>query len=176
MKLDLSKCTISDLDKLISISRKTFIDAFEVDNNPDDFKAYVKNAFSKEQLLTELADPQMSFYLVFSENEVLGYFKLNENEAQRDIKDKNAIELERIYVKSSFQGNKIGHWMLNQIKYMAINKNKSYIWLGVWEKNENAIKFYESNGFIKFGRQAYYIGSDKQMDWQMKLNLLNLKK
>ena len=176
MKLHLSKCTISDLDKLISISRKTFIDAFEVDNNPDDFKAYMKNAFSKEHLLTELADPHISFYLVFSKNEVSGYFKLNENEAQTDIKDKNAIELERIYVKRTFQGNNIGHWMLNRIKDIAINKNKSYLWLGVWEKNSNAIRFYEKNGFIKFGKHPYYIGSDKQMDWLMKLNLVNLEK
>lgn len=176
MKLHLSKCTNSDLDKLISISRKTFIEAFEVENNPEDFKAYMKKAFSKEQLLMELADPQMYFYLVFSENEVLGYFKLNENEAQRDIKDKNAIELERIYVKNTFQGNQIGHWMLNHIKDIANKKNKSYLWLGVWEKNSKAIRFYEKNGFIKFGEHPYYIGSDKQMDWLMKLNLANLEK
>ena len=53
----------------------------------------MKKAFSEEQLLMELADPLMSFYLVFSENEVLGYFKLNEDEAQRDIKDRNAIRI-----------------------------------------------------------------------------------
>ena len=178
MKLHLSKCTTSDLDldKLIAISRKTFIEAFKTKNNPDDFNAYMKKAFSEEQLLMELADPLMSFYLVFSENKVLGYFKLNEDEAQRDIKDKSAMELERIYVKSTFQGNKIGYWMLNQIKYIAANKKKSYLWLGVWEKNTNAIRFYEKNGFIKFGRHPYYIGNDKQMDWLMKLNLVNLEK
>ncbi|MGB5388292.1 MAG: GNAT family N-acetyltransferase [Eudoraea sp.] len=176
MKLHLSKCTNSDLDKLISISRKTFIEAFAENNNPDDFKAYMKKAFSKEQLLLELANPHSSFYLVLSENEVLGYFKLNENEAQTDIKDKNAIELERIYVKNEFQGNQVGHWMLNRIKYIAANKKKSYLWLGVWEKNSNAIRFYKKNGFIKFGEHPYYIGSDKQMDWLMKLNLANLEK
>jgi len=176
MKLHLSKCTNSDLDRLISIARKTFIDAFAEDNNPDDFKAYMKKAFSKEQFLCEMADPQTSFYLVLSKNEVLGYFKLNENEAQSDIRDENAIELERIYVKSTFQGNQIGHWMLNHIKDIATKKNKSYLWLGVWEKNGNAIRFYEKNGFIKFGRHPYYIGRDKQMDWLMKLNLTNLKK
>jgi len=176
MKLHLSKCTNSDLDRLISITRKTFIDAFAEDNNPDDFKAYMKRAFSKEQLLLEMADPQTSFYLVLCENEVLGYFKLNENEAQSDIKDENAIELERIYVKSTFQGNQVGHWMLNRIKYIATKKKKNYLWLGVWEKNVNAIRFYEKNGFIKFGEHPYYIGSDKQMDWLMKLNLANLEK
>ena len=130
MKLHLSKCTNSDLDRLISITRKTFIDAFAEDNNPDDFKAYMKRAFSKEQLLLEMADPQTSFYLVLCENEVLGYFKLNENEAQSDIKDENAIELERIYVKSTFQGNQVGHWMLNRIKYIATKKKEELLMAG----------------------------------------------
>ena len=86
------------------------------------------------------------------------------------------IELERIYVKRTFQGNQVGHWMLNHIKYIATKKKKNYLWLGVWEKNVNAIRFYEKNGFIKFGEHPYYIGSDKQMDWLMKLNLANLEK
>ena len=176
MNLHLSKCTNSDLDRLISISRKTFIDAFENQNNPDDFRAYMETAFSREPILRELINPQMSFYLVYSEDEPIAYFKLNEDEAQRDIKDENAIELERIYVKSKFQRNKIGHFMLNNIKHIAVSKNKSYLWLGVWEKNGKAIRFYEKNGFIKFGKHPYYIGTDKQMDWLMKLNLINLEK
>ena len=86
------------------------------------------------------------------------------------------MELERIYVKSEFQRNKIGLFMLNNIKRIATSKNKSYLWLGVWEKNGKAIRFYEKNGFIKFGKHPYYIGTDKQMDWLMKLNLINLEK
>ena len=176
MNLHLAKCTNTDLDKVISISRKTFIEAFEKHNNPDDFKAYMEKAFSRKQLLNELADLQMHFYLVYLEDEPIGYFKLNENEAQRDVKDKDSIELERIYVKSTFQGNKIGHFMLDHIKRIATNKNKSYIWLGVWKKNNKAIRFYEKNGFIRFGEHPYYIGNDKQMDWLMKLNLITLEK
>ncbi len=176
MNLHLAKCTNTDLDKLISISRETFIEAFEKQNTPDDFKAYMEKAFSREQLLNELEDPQMHFYLVHLEDEPIGYFKLNENEAQGDVKDKDSIELERIYVKSAFQGNKIGHFILDHIKRIATNKNKSYIWLGVWKKNNKAIRFYENNGFIRFGEHPYYIGSDKQMDWLMKLNLITLEK
>ncbi|UCD61352.1 MAG: GNAT family N-acetyltransferase [Flavobacteriaceae bacterium] len=176
MNLHLSKCTTSDLDTLISISRKTFIDAFEKHNNSDDFKSYMESAFSREQISRELSNPKISFYLVSSEDAPIGYFKLNEDEAQRDIKDKNAIELERIYVVSTFQGNKIGRFMLNNIKRIAVSKNKGYLWLKVWEKNGKAIRFYENNGFVKFGKHPYYIGKDKQMDWLMKLNLINLEK
>jgi len=176
MNLHLAKCTYTDLDRIISLSKETFIDAFEKQNNPDDFKAYMEKAFSRKQILKELANPHMSFYLVYSEDEPIGYFKLNENEAQGDVKDKDSIELERIYVKSTFQGNKIGRFMLDHIERIATNKNKSYLWLGVWKKNNKAIRFYEKNGFMKFGEHPYYIGSDKQMDWLMKLNLITLEK
>lgn len=173
MELELRKCSISDLDQLIDISRQTFIEAFEAENNPEDFKTYMQKAFSRNQLKRELEDSHMTFYFVSHENELLGYFKLNENGAQTEIKNKDAIELERIYVKSAFQGKKIGHWILQQIKAIAFEQNRSYLWLGVWEKNNKAIKFYENNGFNKFGKHPYYIGSDKQMDWLMKFDLVN---
>jgi len=176
MGLKFFKCSISDLDQLIALSRETFIEAFEAVNNPEDFKSYMQKAFSKKQLKRELEDMHMTFYFVTQENEILGYFKLNEDVAQTETKDKHAIELERIYVKRAYQGKKIGEWMLNQIKRIAVDQNKSYLWLGVWEKNHNAIRFYEKSGFMKFGRHPYYIGSDKQMDWLMKFDLVNLVK
>ncbi|WP_297796806.1 GNAT family N-acetyltransferase [uncultured Eudoraea sp.] len=176
MELKFFKCSISDLDQLIALSRETFIEAFEAVNNPEDFKSYMQKAFSKKQLKRELEDMHMTFYFVTQENEILGYFKLNEDVAQTETKDKHAIELERIYVKRAYQGKKIGEWMLNQIKRIAVDQNKSYLWLGVWEKNHNAIRFYEKSGFMKFGRHPYYIGSDKQMDWLMKFDLVNLVK
>ena len=45
MNLTFRECTIQDLNELIEISRNTFIDAFEKDNNPIDFKSYMNKAF-----------------------------------------------------------------------------------------------------------------------------------
>ena len=52
-----------------------------------------------------------------------------------------SLEVERIYIKSSFQKHGLGKYLLNNAIEIAIANNKKNIWLGVWEKNENAIAF-----------------------------------
>jgi ribosomal protein S18 acetylase RimI-like enzyme len=171
MKLQLELCQIYDIERLISISRTTFIDAFEEQNDPEDFSTYINKAFSKETLTCELLHPQAHFYFVMLGSTTVGYIKLNDEDAQTDIRDKNAMELERIYVVTQYQGKGFGSWMLEQAKQLAKKANKHYLWLGVWEKNTSAIAFYEAHGCIKFDMHPYYIGKDKQMDWLMRLDL-----
>lgn len=171
MDLKLQRCNTSDLGRLIIISKTTFIDAFEKDNNPEDFKAYVDFAFEKSKLLGELKNLDTTFYFVYKDFDLVGYLKLNENDAQTDIKSVDGMELERIYVLKDFQGQHIGEWMLKEVKKIASIKKKNFLWLGVWENNVKAINFYQNHGFSKFGTHPYYIGKDKQIDWLMRFEL-----
>ena len=173
MLLRLQKCKPIDLDLLAQISIKTFVDAFEKANDPIDFKSYTDQAFSRETLLSELNNTDTSFYFVFKDTHLIGYFKLNENQAQTDLKSKETIELERIYVVENFQGQHIGKWMLNEVKKIAFEKQKEFLWLGVWQENGKAIRFYEKHGFSKFAEHPYYIGNDKQTDWLMRCAVKN---
>ena len=176
MQLVFKKCSVNDLDQLVQISKSTFIESFEADNNPDDFKVYIDFAFNKSKLTEELENPFTTFYFVYAENNLVGYFKLNENDAQSDLKGKDSLELERIYVVPEFQGKGIGNSILQQVKELAAKTTKTFLWLGVWEHNKAAIKFYETNGFSKFGMHPYFIGKDKQMDWLMRYDLINFNR
>ncbi|MGW9684677.1 GNAT family N-acetyltransferase [Flagellimonas sp. 2504JD1-5] len=171
MKLKLQQCTLGDLEQLMQISRDTFIDAFERDNDPIDFNSYIDEAFSEEQLRSELENQNTEFFFVFLAKEPIGYLKLNKADAQTDIKDGESLELERIYVVQKFQGKGIGNWLLQQVIQIGQKQALAYMWLGVWEKNEAAIRFYQKHGFQKFGTHPYYIGKDKQTDWLMRLDL-----
>jgi len=171
MPYRLQKCTLSELDNLVQISKKTFVDAFEKDNDPVDFQSYIGYAFDREKILKELVDVNSAFYFAYKGGVLAGYFKLNSNDSQTDLKLKEAIELERIYVLEQFQGMKLGQWMLDQAINLAKKAQKQFIWLGVWEHNPKAINFYQKHGFEKFGKHPYYIGTDKQMDWLMRYDL-----
>ncbi|MGN7513529.1 MAG: GNAT family N-acetyltransferase [Allomuricauda sp.] len=171
MPLSVRECVRSDLETLVVMSKNTFSEAFEKDNDPEDFQAYIKEAFHPDKLAAELANRNSLFYFVFDDDEIVGYFKLNIGAAQTDVHDPEALEIERIYVLGDHQGKKIGSWMLQQITAMAKTFGKGYIWLGVWEHNPDAIRFYQKHGFVKFGEHPYYIGSDKQTDWLLRLNV-----
>lgn len=171
MSIIFRQCTVEDLDALVKISKDTFVAAFEKDNDPDDFKAYIQKAFDPQKLASELSDQDTYFYFVEEEEVLLGYFKLNIGLAQTDVHDTGSMEIERIYVLESHQGKRIGTLMLQEIINLAKRLDKSYIWLGVWEHNPKAIRFYQRNHFQKFGEHPYYIGNDKQTDWLLRLDL-----
>jgi ribosomal protein S18 acetylase RimI-like enzyme len=171
MPIRLQRCTIADLDQLREVSVKTFRDAFEKQNNPEDFQLYLQKAFNTDQLKGELLNPETIFYWAFAGNERVGYCKINEGSAQSELQDPDALELERIYVFKGYQGKGYGRSALNQILQLGREKAKNYLWLGVWEHNHRAIRFYKEYGFTTFDKHPYYIGSDRQMDWMMKIEL-----
>ncbi|HWD88380.1 MAG TPA: GNAT family N-acetyltransferase [Mucilaginibacter sp.] len=161
----------SEVDLLLSLSRKTFYDAFEHVNNPEDFEAYTSNAFTREKLLSEIEDPDSEFYFAILDDKAVGYIKLNYRNAQTEFKDSDGVEVERIYVLADQQGKKIGNQLLDFAINKAIDEKMCYIWLGVWEHNHAAMRFYERNGFKTFGSHHFMLGNDRQTDILVKRNL-----
>jgi len=171
MKLSFKLCDEKDLMELVSISRSTYFNSFSAENNPKNMRLYLDSAFSKSNLADELANEESEFYFAYLMDVVVGYFKINWGKAQKGIYDNDAIEIERIYVLKEFQRKHLGQKMLAKVIEIAKRKNAKYIWLGVWEKNIKAIRFYERNYFKKFGEHDFMLGNEKQIDHLMKLEL-----
>lgn len=167
----LTPCGADDLEMLRELSISTFRDAFESQNDPEDFRRYLETAFSPRQLRAEWEHPHTRFYFAWSGDRLAGYCKLNTDSAQTELQEPGGLEIERIYVTTAFQGRGMGSRMLEEITNLARGAGKRYVWLGVWQKNPGAIRFYERHGFTIFGEHPYYIGSDRQMDWMMRCEL-----
>ena len=61
--------------------------------------------------------------------------------------------------------------LYNKAIELARAMQLKYVWLGVWEENVRAIRFYEKNGFKTFDKHVFRLGSDEQTDIMMKLEL-----
>lgn len=157
-------CTISDSQALLEISYKTFDETFRVQNKPENMDAYLKTNFTAKKLSDELKKPHSYFYFVFHQEAIADYLKLNIGDAQTEEIAGNTIEIERIYVLKSFQKKGLGKELFNQAIEIAKEVGAEKIWLGVWEKNKNAIQFYEKLGFIKNGQHDFFMGDDCQTD------------
>ncbi|WP_437371518.1 GNAT family N-acetyltransferase [Maribacter litoralis] len=174
MELTYTKCSLQNVEQLRLISEQTFVNAFEKDNDPSDFKDYIEKAFALKKIKAELLNPDSDFYFVYRNDELTGYFKLNVLSAQSDVIRDDSIELERIYVLKAYQSLGLGKQILDCIKSLAQEKNKKMLWLGVWEENTRAIQFYQRHGFQKFDTHPYFIGTDEQTDWLMRFDLSTL--
>ena len=97
--------------------------------------------------------------------------KRNFGHSQTELNDNEALEIERIYVLKDFQGKKIGQKLYEKAVEVAKQNKVKYIWLGVWEKNQKAIDFYEKNGFVPFDKHIFVLGDDEQTDIMMEMEL-----
>ncbi|ALC83718.1 MULTISPECIES: GNAT family N-acetyltransferase [Bacillus] len=164
MTINLKKCTLEDSRKLQEISYETFNETFKHQNSPENMNVYLERAFNLKQLEKELSNISSQFFFVYFNNEVAGYLKVNTNDAQSEEMGDESLEIERIYIKNRFQKHGLGKYLLNKAKEIAMESNKKKIWLGVWEKNENAIAFYKKMGFVQTGAHSFYMGDEEQMD------------
>jgi diamine N-acetyltransferase len=124
-----------------------------------------------ERLTAELNDKNSEFYFTTLANNVIGYLKLNFGQSQTELMDDKALEIERIYVLKEFHGKNVGQIVYEKAIQIAEKKCSYYIWLGVWENNPRAIRFYKKNGFVEFDRHIFELGNDEQTDIMMKLAL-----
>lgn len=160
-----------DLAKLQTIAMQTFLESFSAGNSSENMKSYVEENFSLEKLAAELNDSNSEFFFAEIDEGVIGYLKINLGPSQTELKNDNALEIERIYVLSKFQGKKIGQLLFEKALKVAGMNNVEYVWLGVWDQNLKAINFYTRNGFVEFGKHAFRLGNDIQTDLMMKLTL-----
>ena len=158
------KCTIEDLHKLQEISRETFYETFKDDNSAENMDAFLETAYHLPKLEKELANPSSQFFFVTVQEEVAGYLKVNMEDAQTEAMGNDALEVERIYIKPNYQKLGLGKLLLNHAIQLALQHNKSKIWLGVWEHNENALAFYKKLGFVQTSAHSFFMGDDEQID------------
>jgi len=169
--VEISLIKPNEIDELQKFSKETFVEAFSNQNSKENMRKYLDENLSIQRLTIELMNSESLFYFARMDEKIIGYLKINFGVAQTDFKEDNSIEIERVYVLEEFQGKNVGQNLLNKAIEISREKNAKYVWLGVWEKNYKAIRFYQKNGFVEFGNHPFILGDDIQTDILMKRQL-----
>jgi len=156
--------------ELANFARDCFLKAFAGDNSTSDMDAYINERFNEKQLLAEMNCSESAFFEVRSRSEIVAYLKLNWGAAQTELYS-DTLEIERIYVSSNYQGTGLAQKLFEHALSFAKENKLQKIWLGVWEHNPRAIRFYEKCGFVKTGEHSFRLGSEVQTDHVMTLEL-----
>lgn len=167
--IQIKKAGPADLEELHRISVETFREAFAASNTASDMAQYLRKNLSPDNLKAEMDKPDSAFYFATRHSRVIGYLKVNRGPAQTEMQQHQALEIERIYIRKAWQGQKAGEVLLGKALQLARQLQASYIWLGVWEKNTRAIAFYQKHGFVAFDKHLFRLGQDEQTDILMKL-------
>jgi diamine N-acetyltransferase len=182
------RCDETHLPTLLPVAKQSFIDAFEKDSNPENFKIYVEKAFTESAMLEELQHPESIFYAFNTENTentvdegnpeaigkgplMAGYVKLRWDRSEEFFPNEKAIELQRIYLLAQFWNKGYGKILLDFSENYACEHSFEWIYLVVWLENHAAIRFYERNGWEKFARKDFMFGEEVHHDWVLRKRL-----
>lgn len=163
----ISSVVANQIEDLQIISRTTFFETFAAHNSEVNMTNYLENNLSKEQLSIELSNPQSVFYFALDAENIIGYLKLNFMNAALINPHLKGIEIARIYVSKKYHGTNAGQLLFDTALSLSKENNCNYLWLGVWENNQRAIRFYEKNGFTINGAKEFLLGDDVQKDFIM---------
>lgn len=160
------RATIADAVKLSAISIQTFYDTFVGTCKEEDMTAFLKEYFNLKQVQAELSNENDFYYLAELNGRVVGYCRWMEDYTNFSLmKQWKSLELKRIYVLKEYHGKGVAQQLMNLVIQYAQSNQYQVLWLGVWENNHRAQKFYEKNLFVNSGHtHDFPIGATPQTD------------
>jgi diamine N-acetyltransferase len=165
------ECGPADAEDLAKIGRATFLETYSANTSPDDMRAFLREAYSPEAVRAEIDLPGSRFFIARMADAAAGYLKLNGGDAQGEQLEGVGLEIEAIYVYRRYHGGGIGSALMARAHGEANAIGADHIWLGVWELNRAAIRFYERNGFRELGARPFRFGSVEHNDLIMRREL-----
>jgi diamine N-acetyltransferase len=167
MEINIRRINIDDVSALSVIARQTFYDTFTGTCTEADMQGFLDQYYSTGQLGKELQDEETFCFFAEANGVPVAYLQFKEAYNNfPEIKKWKALELKRIYVLTQFHGKGIAQKLMDFILDFAAAKKYEVVWLGVWEHNKRAQKFYEKYGFVNSGyTHDFPIGSTPQTDF-----------
>jgi len=167
MEITVRRITLADADALSAIAKQTFFDTFKDTCSQTDMQEFLQEYFNEVQVAKELNDEDDLYYFAEINSQPVGYIRFMEDYKSFPLMQQwRAMELKRIYVLKEFQGAGIAQKLMDFMLDFSVQHNYKVIWLGVWENNLRAQKFYEKYGFVNSGHtHDFPIGNTAQTDF-----------
>jgi ribosomal protein S18 acetylase RimI-like enzyme len=151
-KIEIRRAAATDAKLVSLLGAVTFYEAYFEQDDPRDLANYIHDSFAPTKILAEIGDETAVFFIVYLNKHAVGYAKMRENTKLDCIETENSVELQRIYLVERVFGRGIGEILLKHCLETARQKGFETLWLGVWEENKRALRFYEKHGFKAVGR------------------------
>ena len=165
------RVVLEDADTLSKIGAETFFETFTGTCTNEDMEHFLFEYYNINQVKKELKDENDFFYFLEINSTAVGYIRIKKGKPNFNTTQQGkALELKRLYVLKPYHGKGIAQALMNFVIDFAQKDSYKIVWLGVWEYNCRAIKFYEKMGFINTGfKHDFPIGNTPQTDlWYWK--------
>ncbi|KAI8903332.1 acetyltransferase, GNAT family [Gorgonomyces haynaldii] len=150
---------------LSELMSKTFVDTFGHTYVPEDLTNYLNATYTPEIQLRELKQENRITLLQFHDSQLAGY-SMALLDSQEDGIDgpKPICQIQRFYLDKPFHGKGLAQALFQETMKRLLDKGAKTIWLGVWEDNFRAQRFYQNHGFVHVGEHSFLVGNAVDRD------------
>jgi ribosomal protein S18 acetylase RimI-like enzyme len=162
----------ADLTELAAVAAATFPLACPPSSTPDNVAAFIAEHLSEQRFGDYLGDPERVLLVARDQAGIAGYAMLirgvpDDDDVQRAVEVRPAIELSKIYVLPERHGTGAAAALMNSALQRAAALGFGSVWLGVNQKNERAQRFYAKHGFTVNGTKRFRLGAGIENDYVM---------
>lgn len=158
----------ADAAELSALAERTFRDTFATLNTAEDMDLHCASSYSPARQAAEIDDADMETVVAEAEGRLVAFAQVHRRaEPPASLPPCRSIELRRFYVERGFHGTGLADALMARVFEGARAAGAEAVWLGVFEQNPRAIRFYERCGYAAVGSQVFVVGSDPQRDLVM---------
>ena len=153
------RAVAEDVTQLAELGAITFRETFGHLYSARDLDAFLSNSRSEERYSKMLADPGMGIWLAaIPASPPIGYAVVGRCKLPVENLEPKAGELQELYVRSGFRGDRLGSRLLTTALDWLGEQNCNPLYIGVWSENLDAQRLYRRFGFEKVGEYGFPVG------------------
>ena len=156
--------TPEDAANIAEFMTRNFLAAYGHSASPENVQKAVKNYYGLEAQHADLADDRIVNCLCVVEGKIAG---LAQVKPPRPDVDPTQFELSRFYVDAIYHGKGFAPALMEKTLDLIRASAAKALWLSVWQESQQAIRFYQKNGFVISGNTIFMIGDEPMKDWLM---------
>jgi ribosomal protein S18 acetylase RimI-like enzyme len=163
--------TTADVAAYGAFYRSAFAATYGPHHEAEEMQRHLASRFADDILREELESPERTLLLLESQGEVAGIALLRAGAGSLKTPAERPVEVERFYVGTPWQGKGVAAPLMQAALAAARAAGHDVVWLGVWEQNPRAIRFYEKQGFEVVGTHFYVFDGKEEDDLLMAVRL-----
>ena len=166
MEITIRRILIAEAPALSKMAKQTFYDTFTGTCTEEDMQAFLEQYYNLAQIKKELSNQDDYCFFAEINGEPVGYIRFMEDCSNfAEVNKWKSLELKRLYILKEYHGKGIAQKLMEFFIAFAEEYQYELVWLGVWEYNFRAQKFYSKYGFINSGHtHDFPIGDTPQTD------------
>ena len=171
MSVTYRDATVADAQALSDLARETFVATFGALYPVADLKHYIAHTYGREIQAAEIADASMQHRLAEQDGVLVGYARAGAYKLPFDNAARSAFELHRLYVTEAVKGAGVASALMDWTQARAEAAGADDLFLGVYQGNERAQRFYKRYGFEIVGEYLFSVGATRDPEYIMRKTL-----